>query len=103
MRIITMALLGTALAVSAPALAQNAPAKNNATLKTAHTVDDGAAQKGANSFTQAQARAHIAKSGFSNVSALTKDAHGVWRGTARKGGHTVHVGLDFKGNVSTAH
>ena len=31
---------------------------------------------------------------------LTKDKLGVWRGTARKGGATVHVGLDFKGNVA---
>ncbi|WP_010188721.1 hypothetical protein [Sphingomonas sp. PAMC 26605] len=65
------------------------------------TVDDGGSRQGANSFTQAPAREHIAKSGFADVSALTKDQHGVWRGTANKGGNTVHVGLDFKGNVST--
>ena len=100
MRIPTPLLLAATL-MAAPAIAQTAPAKNNAAIKTAHTVDDGAARRGANSFTQAQAREHIAKSGFANVSALTKDAHGVWRGTARKGGRTVHVGLDFKGNVST--
>lgn len=100
MRITTTILLGAAL-LAAPALAQTAPAKNNAGIKTAHTVDDGQARRGANSFTQAQAREHIAKSGFTNVSGLTKDKLGVWRGTARKGGHTVHVGLDFKGNVST--
>lgn len=101
MRTTTTILLGVALAASAPALAQNAPAKNNTAIKDAHTVNDGDARKGANSFTQAQAREHIAKSGFTNVSALTKDKQGVWRGTARKGGATVHVGLDFKGNVST--
>jgi len=93
-------LLGLAM-IATPALAQTAPAKNNAAIKHAHTVNDGAAQHGANSFTQAQAREHILKSGFSNVSALVKDKAGVWRGTARKGGRTVHVGLDFKGNVST--
>lgn len=100
MRISTPILLGAAL-LAAPALAQTAPPKNNTAIKDAHTVNDGRAQSGANSFTQAQARAHIAKSGFSNVSALTKDLAGVWRGTARKGGRSVHVGLDFKGNVST--
>lgn len=99
MRIAHTLLIGAAL-LATPALAQ-APAKNNAAVKTAHTVDDGAARRGANSFTQAQAREHIAKSGFTNVSGLTKDKQGVWRGTARKGGQTVHVGLDFKGNVST--
>lgn len=101
MRISTTILLGAAL-FAAPALAQTAPAKNNAAIKTAHTVNDGQARRGANSFTQAQAREHIAKSGFTNVSALTKDKQGVWRGTAMKAGQTVHVGLDFKGNVSTA-
>jgi hypothetical protein len=101
MRITNIVLLGTAL-VAAPTLAQTAPAKNNAALKTAHTVDDGGARNGANSFTQAQAREHIAKSGFANVSGLTKDKSGIWHGSAKKGGHTVHVALDFKGNVSTA-
>jgi hypothetical protein len=100
MRIAQTILLGAAL-IAAPALAQTAPAKNNTAIKDAHTVDDGGARSGANSFTQAQAREHIAKSGFTAVSALTKDKHGVWRGTATKGGHSVHVGLDFKGNVST--
>jgi putative membrane protein len=100
MRISTTFLIGAAI-VAAPAVAQTAPAKNNAAIKSAHTVDDGGSRRGANSFTQAQARDHIAKSGFSNVSALTKDQHGVWRGTARHGGKTVHVGLDFKGNVAT--
>lgn len=100
MRILSTLLLSTAL-VATPALAQTAPAKNNAAIKTAHTVDDGGARRGANSFTERQAREHIVKSGFTNVSALTKDRAGVWRGTAKKGGRTVHVGLDFKGNVST--
>ncbi|WP_426265421.1 hypothetical protein [Sphingomonas sp. PWP1-2] len=100
MRISTAILIGSAL-LATPALAQTAPAKNNAAIKDVHTVDDGSARRGANSFTQVQAREHIAKSGLTAVSALTKDKNGVWRGTAKKGGRTVHVGLDFKGNVST--
>ena len=100
MRIPKTLMLGAAL-LAAPALAHTTPAKNNAAIKDVHTVDDGGARRGANSFTQAQARQHIAKSGFTSVAALTKDKNGVWRGTAKKGGHTVHVGLDFKGNVST--
>ena len=100
MRISATLLVGAAF-LAAPALAQTAPAKNNAAVKHAHTVDDGGARRGANSFTQAQAREHIVKSGFTNVSALVKDKDGVWRGTATKGRRTVHVGLDFKGNVST--
>lgn len=100
MRIATMILLGTGLAMATPALAQDG-AKDNAAIKDVHTVNDGGARSGANSFTRQQAREHIAKSGFSHVSMLAKDDHGVWRGTAQHDGHTVHVALDFKGNVST--
>lgn len=97
----TTLLLVAALGLAAPALAQNGPAKNNAAIKSTHTVNDGAARSGANSFTQAQAREHIAKAGYTTVSPLTKDHDGVWRGTAMKGGHKLAVGLDFKGNVTT--
>ncbi len=100
MKNIGTALAVAALAIAAPALAQ-AGAKNNAAVKTAHTVNDGGAQTGANSFTQGEARAHIEHAGFTNVSALVKDGNGVWRGSARRGGRTVKVGLDFKGNVTT--
>lgn len=55
--------------------------------------------KGANSFTSGQAKSRIEKNGFSNVSDLTKDDNGVWRGTAQKDGSTVNVWLDYKGNV----
>jgi putative membrane protein len=91
------------LALATGALAQSgAPAKSTSAVKTAHTVNDGKAEAGRNSFTQAQAREHIAKSGYADVSTLTKGNDGVWRGTAQKDGRTVKVALDFKGNVSTA-
>lgn len=54
---------------------------------------------GANSFTEAQAKSRIQDAGFSNVSALTKDDQGIWRGTADKDGKQVPVALDFQGNV----
>jgi putative membrane protein len=101
MKTMSIAAALSTLALAVPAIAQPA-AKNNSAVKTAHTVDEGGARKGANSFTEAQARAHIAKSGFTGVSPLKKDAAGVWRGTAVKDGRTMPVGLDFKGNVSTA-
>lgn len=100
-RTIRTAAAVSALALAFPAAAQPA-AKNTSATKATHTVDDGNAREGANSFTEKQAQDHIAKSGFSNVSPLKKDGNGVWRGTAVKDGHTVPVGLDFKGNVSTA-
>ena len=76
-------------------------AKGNSAVKDAHPENAGPLAKGANSFTEGQARKHIEKEGYSNVSALTKDENGVWHGTAQKGGETKKVTLDFKGNVVT--
>ena len=94
------------LGLATAAFAQDPPtggadAKGNAPLKHTHTVDDGGAKKGANSFTQKEAQKHILNSGFTDVSALTKRKDGVWRGTATKDGVPMNVGLDFKGNVSS--
>lgn len=55
--------------------------------------------KGANSFTEAEARRRIEASGFSNVTGLAKDADGVWRGKAQKDGASTEVWLDYKGNA----
>lgn len=93
-----------ALSTAGAAMAQasgGADAKGNAPLKPAHTVNDGAAKRGANSFTQKQAQEHIEKSGFTGVSNLVKGDDGVWRGKAMRGGSSVDVAMDFKGNVST--
>ncbi len=107
-------LLATTLAISlglggaafAPAaLAQTAPvggpdAKGNAPLKHVHTVNDGSAKPGANSFTQGQARQHILNSGYTGVASLVKGKDGVWRGVAMHNGAQVDVAMDFKGNVT---
>lgn len=67
---------------------------------TASTGDDKTPPlAGANSFTEGQAKSRIEAAGFSGVSALKKDDQGIWRGTATKGGASVPVALDFKGNV----
>lgn len=94
--------LGFALSLPGVALARQATANDNTAVKTVHTVNAGSARRGANSFTERQARVHIARAGFTGVSALTKDATGIWRGSASKGGQQVNVALDFKGNVTTA-
>jgi putative membrane protein len=41
----------------------------------------------------------IEKAGYSNVNGLAKDKDGIWRGVASKDGTTVHVALDYQGNV----
>ena len=100
---LTTLLLATALAGSA--LAQTAPvggpdAKGNAPVKHAHTINDGAAKPGANSFTMNQAMRHIEHAGYSHVSGLAKGKDGVWSGLAMKDGASVNVAMDFKGNIS---
>ncbi len=104
-------ILASALALSlglgATAFAQSPPvggpdAKGNAPLKHMHTVNDGSAKPGANSFTEGQARQHIVNSGYGDVTGLTKGQDGVWRGMATHNGAQVNVAMDFKGNVTEA-
>ena len=59
----------------------------------------GAPAAGANSFTEVQAKSRIEKAGYTNVSGLSKDKDGIWKGKASKAGASVDVGVDFQGNV----
>lgn len=59
----------------------------------------GAPLKGANSFTEGQAKDRIVAAGYTGISALARDGDGIWRGGAMKDGKSVKVAVDFKGNV----
>jgi len=90
-----MLLASSAVAQTAThAGAHNPAVKNNGAAHVASPVT------GANSFSEDQARGRLSKAGYRSVSRLAKDKDGVWRGTATRGGKPVHVGLDYKGNVS---
>ena len=53
---------------------------------------------GADSLDEDQAKLRIEAKGYSNVSELKKDDHGIWRGkAAMKDGRSV--GLDLEGNI----
>jgi len=85
---------------------QNAgpPANPNAStpaVANPNANNPGAPAAGANSFTEGQAKSRIEAAGYSNISGLTKDKDGIWRGKASRGGATVDVGLDYQGNVVT--
>ena len=67
---------------------------------TVNLVPASALEKGANSFTSGQAKSRIESAGFQQVSDLTKDDQGIWRGTATKDGKQMKVGFDYKGNIS---
>ena len=90
--------------VSTGALAQTPPAKDgpqNSAINSPNSTNRqvNAPVKGANSFTEGEAKSRIEKLGFANVSDLKKDDHGVWRGRAMKDGKTVDVSVDYQGNV----
>ena len=57
-------------------------------------------EKGANSFTEGEARSRLDKAGFKDAKDLKKDDDGIWRGTAMHDGKSTAIGLDFKGNVA---
>jgi opacity protein-like surface antigen len=94
----------TGVALSAGVLAQTAapPANPHAStpaIANPDTNNPGAPAAGSNSFTEGQAKSRIEAAGFSNVSGLSKDKDGIWRGKASRGGATVNVALDYQGNV----
>ena len=66
---------------------------------TVSTIDPGAPLKGANSFTEGQARDRVLAHGLTDVGPLQKDADGIWRGPAKRDGKAVTVAVDYKGNV----
>ena len=71
--------------------------RNQALATTSQNAPQPA--RGANSFSEGEARRRIESSGFAGVGALQKDNGGVWRGTATKNASPAQVWLDYKGNV----
>ena len=62
-------------------------------------ADKNAPLPGANSFTEGQAKSRLEANGYSNVSTLTKDDNGVWKGKATHSGAEVNVSVDYRGNI----
>lgn len=61
---------------------------------------DAGLERGANSFTEGQARRRIEDHGYTDVGQLHKDQNSIWQAEAMKDGRRVRVGLDFHGNVA---
>jgi hypothetical protein len=62
-------------------------------------ADAGAPLKGANSFTEGQAKDRAIANGATEIAELKKDDNGVWRGVAKHDGKSGEVAVDYKGNV----
>ena len=94
----------TGAAVAGGAFAQTAAPSANPSASTPavanhYSNNPGAPAAGANSFTEAQAKSRIEGAGYSNISGLSKDKDGIWKGKASKAGTSVNVGVDYQGNV----
>jgi putative membrane protein len=91
----TLALAAVvATGLAAPALAESADNPSPAQSAEAKPAVRG------NLFTQQQAREHLLHLGYTQVSELSKDENGVWRGSATKDGKTLSVAVDVKGTVA---
>ena len=100
MRTLFAALVAVLATTAALAQKPANPDANTPAVATPDKKNPNAPVEGANSFTEGQARARIEKDGYTNVTGLTKDDKGVWRGKAMRGGKQVSVSLDFQGNVT---
>jgi opacity protein-like surface antigen len=96
-----LAVAAVAALLSASAFAQQQPLPRTETpaVATPSTPSPAGPVPGANSFTEGQAKSRIESRGYSNVTGLTKDADGIWRGKGMKDGKSVSVSMDFQGNV----
>src|SRR4029453_6187223 len=68
-----------------------------ADVYAARKPDDGAPLKGANSFTEGQAKDRAIAHGGESVPARKKDDDGIWRGPGTQAGKTVQIAVDYKG------
>jgi len=109
MKILSVLLLSGALLVGGANLAaaqdQSGPgadanAAQNPAVKSPNDMGSGSLAKGHNSFTKGEARGRIEKAGYTDVHHLTLDSDGLWQATAQQNGQSVHVALDYKGNVA---
>ena len=103
-----MGTTGTLPGVTTNTPAQLNPSNNGSatppavTTSNANNKTSAAPVKGRNSFTMGEARRRIEKGGFTQVTGLKKDADGIWRGKAMRGGASVDVYCDYQGNVGAA-
>jgi hypothetical protein len=77
------------------------PANGNEAINTDGNTSEASQSAGSNSFTEGQARGHIEKAGYTDVTGLAKTPDGMWTGSAKKDGKTANVSVDFKGAVTT--
>jgi len=68
-------------------------------IATPDTTNPDAPVPGKNSFTENQARDRITDAGYTDVKDLKLDEQGFWNAMAMKDQKSVHVLMDYQGNV----
>ena len=76
------------------------PPEANGAVNTDANKTSSDVAPASNSFTEGQAKGHIENAGYSDVTNLVKTPDGMWTATAKKGGKTTEVAVDFKGAVT---
>lgn len=102
MRVLALSFAAGLLAATAVAQtpATRAPTNDsNSAVSSTTTPNANPPARGANSFTEGQAKDKIEDKGYTNVSDLRKDDAGIWHGRAQKDGSPANVWLDYKGDV----
>ena len=98
-------LPGACLLTAGAAMAANPPADhkpNMPAVVTDKTPEATEPAAGRNSFTEKQATERLNAKGYTQISPMSKDDNGIWRGTAYLN-HVKHrVAVDYQGNVTTA-
>jgi len=102
MKISVLALAGAFLVAPSIVFAQDSGATSPETpaVATPDNNNPGAPVKGANSFTEDQAKTRIEEAGYKDVTALKLRDDGIWEASAMKGTEKLEVQLDYQGNVT---
>jgi len=98
---LSLGIAGFAAAQDQAAPAADSSATQNPAVKSPNNMIKAPLAKGHNSFTKSQAADRIQKAGYSQVVVSALDADGLWQATAIQNGQSVHVALDYKGNVAS--
>ena len=77
-------LVGAGGAFAQTAAPSANPNASTPAVASPNANNPGAPAAGANSFTEAQAKSRIEKAGYTNVSGLSKDKDGIWKGRSEE-------------------
>lgn len=102
MKIRTLAFLSACFIAPSAVFAQDTGKSSPETpaVATPESNNPDAPVKGANSFTEEQAKSRIEEAGYTDVSGLKLNKDGIWEASAMKGSEKLSVQLDYQGNVT---